>query len=352
MTPTRIHVYPADEYGCGHYRLVWPARALQNVTQELDITIHMPGMGVGLTGVMFGDKLQKVNAPKDADVVVVQRPSSSILVQAIPLLQRQGITVVVDMDDDLNRIHPTNPAWAGLHPKRNPASNWHNVNKACRLADLVTVSTDALVPVYRGKQPTRVLHNYVPLEYVTGVPREDNDVIGWAGSLHSHPDDLREVRAAVARVKSIIKVVGPGDGVARELGLDGVAATGVVKFTDWPQAVGRIGVGIAPLADTKFNTAKSWLKPLEYAACGVPWIASDRVEYRRLHELGCGQLARSTREWASKLRWLVSEPNARQDLSDAGRAVAQTQSIQANCWKWAEVWLEAVNTSRKARNTA
>src|SRR5690606_28606720 len=36
----KIYVYPADEYGCGYYRLIWPAQALQ--AQGHDIQIVMP----------------------------------------------------------------------------------------------------------------------------------------------------------------------------------------------------------------------------------------------------------------------------------------------------------------------
>ena len=55
--------------------------------------------------------------------------------------------------------------------------------------------------------------------------------------------------------------------------------------------VAKLGIGVAPLADTKFNAAKSWLKMAEMAALGVPCVVSPRAEYMRLHEQWIGSLA-------------------------------------------------------------
>src|SRR5689334_24701002 len=46
------------------------------------------------------------------------------------------------------------------------------------------------------------------------------------------------------------------------------------SFDAWPRALSALGIGLAPLADSTFNRAKSWLKPLEMAAVGVPCVMS------------------------------------------------------------------------------
>ena len=121
-----------------------------------------------------------------------------------------------------------------------------------------------------------MLRNRVPERYLD-VPHVDNATIGWPGSVHSHPDDLRALGPAVQRlVREGVDYLGigpdfgavPGDGALRRmLGLDeDPPCSGTVSMQDWPTAVARLGVGLAPLADTQFNAAKSWLKPLEMMA--------------------------------------------------------------------------------------
>ena len=82
--------------------------------------------------------------PTDADVFVLQRPADENLLALIPSIQQAGIAVVVEVDDDLSCLPTTHPAHRILHPKLSPRANWRNVAQACRIADLVTVSTPAL----------------------------------------------------------------------------------------------------------------------------------------------------------------------------------------------------------------
>jgi hypothetical protein len=103
----------------------------------------------------------------------------------------------------------------------------------------------------------------------------------------------------------------------------------------------RIGIGITPLADTAFSAAKSWLKPLELSACGVPWVASPRVEYRRLHQLGAGLLADKPNDWYRKVKLLAGSEAARAELSAAGRAVAQGLRLETHAWEHLEAWERA-----------
>ena len=145
------------------------------------------------------------------------------------------------------------------------------------------------------------------------------------------------------------RVVGPVDGVKSALKLDvEPEATGNVPFETWPHALSTLGAGIAPLADTVFNRSKSHLKILEYSALGVPWVASPRVEYARLHKEGAGLLADKPQQWQARLRELATSASLRQELSEAGRALAARYTIEANAWRWLEVWQTAYEMERHA----
>lgn len=363
-----IYVYPADEFGCGEYRLAMPARAAR--AQGHDVRLVMPSEREGIGGEVDGrtGKLTSLHFPRDADVIVIQRVSFATMAEAIPIMRKRGTAVVVDMDDWVTRIDPSNPAFFGFHEKFGHAlHNSRNIEAACRDATMVTVSTPALLPVYAGHGRGQVLENRVPAWYL-GLPHEDAATVGWGGSIHSHPRDLQELGPAVARVvRSGFEYWGAGpnyegdlgdQGVRRALGLTApgderleVDTTGNTSMADWPRAVATMGVGVAPLADTDFNRAKSWLKPLEYMACGVPWVGSPRAEYARLAELtGVGLLAERERDWYARLKRLMTDRSLRLEQSAAGRAAVAEHPFQftyeAAAWRWVEAWERAADLQR------
>src|SRR3546814_14571764 len=123
------------------------------------------------------------------------------MAQAVAVMRAKGIAVVVDVDDDLSSIHPSNPAWAMHHPVnegrtvqggRQHLHSWRHLAQACRDATLVTVSTPALLDVYARHGRRHVLFNYLP-EHYYGLPRQDSDTIGWPGLFHPHPKDRTSV---------------------------------------------------------------------------------------------------------------------------------------------------------------
>jgi hypothetical protein len=352
----RVYVYPADETGCGQYRLIKPALALK--AQGHDITIVWPSKRAGIAGYIneHGAAVQ-VDAPPDADVIVMQRLTYRPIATAVPLLRAQGIAVVVDMDDDLGSIHPSNPAYQQYHPHRgSPWHSWHHAADACQDATMVTTASNALQRVYAGHGRGVVLPNCIPESYLE-TERQDSTTIGWGGWVGTHPDDLQTVGMSISRLTRDghrFRVVGPRDGVRAALWLDEEPeATGTVDMRAWPHALATLGVGIAPLADTKFNASKSFLKILEYSAVGVPWVASPRAEYRRFHSLGqAGFLADKPRQWQARLRDLATNTALRREMSDAGRALAAQHTIEGNAWRWLEAWDEAYRMQRQAAATA
>lgn len=344
----KVVVYPADRWGCGSFRMAWPGEHCAAAGHDVTV-IGQGARSVRL--VMERDTVRDVLVD-DVDVVVLQRVTHAYMAQAVSVLRAKGVTVVVDVDDDLSAIHPSNPAWAMHHPGNEGRRmvggqvnrhSWRNLAMACRDATLVTVSTPALLDVYARHGRGVVLPNYLPDHYY-GLPRTDSDAIGWPGSFHSHPNDPEVVGAAVARLVDEggrFEMRGDSSGAGAAFGLTADPPGGGVPIEQWPTAVASLGVGIAPLADTRFNAAKSWLKPLEMSACGVPWVASPRAEYARLHAMGAGVLADRPRAWYRELKRLRESPALRQELSEAGRAVAEHLRLRDNAWRWAEAWAKA-----------
>jgi hypothetical protein len=341
----KVIAYPADAFGCGSFRMRWPGEACAAAGHDVRVVEPKDRR---LRVVMEGHTVRDV-----LDVDVLQRVTHAYMAQAVGVMRAKGITVVVDVDDDLSSIHPSNPAWA-VHRPGAGLHSWHNVALACRNASLVTVSTPALLDVYARHGRGHVLPNYLP-DYYYGIERVDSDTIGWPGSYHSHPNDPESLGGAIARlVDEGADFVMRGDptGAGRAFGLAVDPPGGAVSIEEWPRAVASLGVGIAPLADTRFNAAKSFLKPMEMSACGVPWVASPRAEYRKLHEMGAGVLADRPRTWYRELKRLRESAALRAELSEAGRTVAEQLRLRDNAWRWAEAWARAYELQQATPRTA
>lgn len=353
----KIKVYPADTAGCGLFRLLWPVQYLVEAGLPAGTTVEVrPPQDRDLKLRMDGERVVEVIDPDPDAVYVFQRLTHSWMVQAVPLLREAGAVVVIDVDDDLGAIHPRNPAYHAMHPSRqgqwDQASreivrhSWLHLAQACRDADLVTVSTPALLERYAAHGRGRVLYNLLPDHYY-GIGRVDHDGIGWPASLHSHPDDPGVLGGAMARLTAdgaSFRVVGDPTGAGAAFGLRGDPPGAVVPIGAWPSAVAGLGIGIAPLADTRFNAGKSWLKPLEMSAVGVPWVASPSPEYTRLvkrHPDGAGLLAGTPRRWYRELDRLRRDPVLRKEKAAAGREVADGLRLRNNAWRWMEAWERA-----------
>jgi hypothetical protein len=339
--------------------MLWPGEYCAAAGHDVTVTAQ-DKRSVRL--VMEGDTVRDVLVDDGVDVVVMQRTTHAYMAQAVGVMRSKGVAVVVDVDDDLSSIHPSNPAWAMHHPSNDGKRlasgqvnrhSWRNLAMACRDASLVTVSTPALLGTYARHGRGVVLPNYLP-EHYYGLPRTDSDVIGWPGSYHSHPNDPEVVGGAVARLVdegATFVMRGDSKGAGKAFGLAQDPSGGGVPIEEWPRVVAELGIGIAPLADTKFNAAKSWLKPLELSACGVPWVASPRAEYKRIHALGAGVLADRPRTWYRELKRLRESAALRQEMSQAGRAVAEQLRLRDHSWRWAEAWGRAYELQQATPRT-
>lgn len=350
----KVYVLPADKYGCGHYRLIWPADVLRR--QGHDVVIIPPDSRTGFLAKTQEDSagreiIVSVQAPEDADVIVTQRPAHMFQPQMIDILRANKIAVVVDMDDDMSCIHPHNGAFHMYRNNPNSPLSWKNAAESCKKATLVTTSTASLQKVYAKHGRGITIDNYVPGAYL-GFDKPPTGAFGWAGTMQSHPNDPQVSTPAVQKLAAEgfpFHVIGDGKGVAAAMRLPKAPpCTGFVGLTDWAKAIcGTIDVGMVPLAATSFNTSKSRLKGIEMSAVGVPWVASPREEYRRLaKQSGAGLLADTPREWYEKLKLLMTDEVMRKELAEAGKDFMADQTYESQAWRWAEAWEQAYRMER------
>ena len=341
-----ILVECSDRFGTGMLRLGWPAQYLQEAGHD-DIKLDWPDTRWGIGAKLRQSDQTVVGAfvPPGTTTIVIQRATHKHLVDSIPFFQEQGVRCVVDIDDALDWVHPSNPAYTGLRPGNPSLHSWLNLRRACQMADAVTVTTPALATMYRPDAV--ILPNLMP-DHFYGRERIDSTEICWPASLPSHPNDAEEVTGVLDRVTrdtgAKVRLIGEGEHaeplLTRAFGLSTPPILQeFVSMEDWPRFLASLGVGIAPLAGTKFNAAKSWLKPLELMTAGVPWVGSDRVEYRRLfEETGVGTVVRKQSDWYRALKRLVTDDQFRADQSAAGVEAAESYRLRDRAHLWLEVW--------------
>jgi len=351
----KVYVLPGDPWGCGHYRLIWPANVLQRTQTEHDITILPPKQNTGFMAKIEEHEgkqtLRGVAIPEDADVIVIQRPAHPLQPQMIKMIRANGVAVIVDMDDDMSSIHPDNVAFHQYRTTSSTPYSWKHAEESCKVATMVTTSTKQLQRVYAKHGRGRVLDNYVPAAYL-GMHKETTGNFGWAGTTKSHPNDLQITGRAVQELIDEgypFQVVGGRSRVRECLRLrEEPQCTGSVELVHWAQRIAdTFDVGMIPLAPTAFNTAKSRLKGIEYMAVGIPWVSSPREEYRKLQrESGCGLFANTAKEWRTQLKWLMDDEALRQEQIEAGKVFMADQTYQVNAWRWLEAWEEALKIER------
>ncbi len=339
-----------DEAGCGHYRVKYPATAAEAEGVQIAFLTELPG-------ITLQDR-RIVDVPRiDADVMVMQRPLWWHNAEMIPHIQRKGTAVVVDIDDDLSALDRDHMAYKRAQPETNPDSNKRHLARACAMADMVTCSTPALAKRYGSHGRVQVLPNYVPEAMLRTVPParpEPAPTVGWGGYVETHPHDLEAARGGVGmacrEAGARFLNVGIGNKVQDQLELHDVdfAITGPVPFDEYPAAVARFDVGIVPLADTRFNEAKSGLKGLEYAAVGVPFVASPTPDYLRLASEGIGVTAKPrSRSWKREVLRLLGDDG--DELAARAKArVREKHTYEMHGWRWVEVWQRAME-NRRAR---
>lgn len=350
----KVYVLPADRYGCGHYRMIWPADVLRKSGH--DVVIMPPNMKSGFLAKFSQDvngdeHLTSIQVPADADVIVLQRPAHPLQPQMIDIMRANRIAVVIDMDDDMSTIDPANKAFHLYRPSSPTPLSWKWALESCKRATYVTASTAALLKIYARHGRGQVIDNYVPGAFL-GFDKPTTNRFGWGGSVSSHPNDPQVAGPAVQKLIDAghqFVTVGEEKGLKSAFRLKrDPACTGPTDLATFVQTMAQaFDVGIVPLAATTFNSSKSRLKGIEMSAVGIPWVASPRAEYRRLvKESGGGLLAEGPKEWYNHLHRLLTDEVLRKELAEAGKRYMEDQTYEQQAWRWLEAWTQAYQLER------
>lgn len=265
--------------------------------------------------------------------------------------------LVYEIDDDVFSVTPVN--WQAYHVYTQPEIR-EAVMHMAQVADLVTVTTEHLAGVMReetGNSSVLALPNCVPgwVLDMERAPRE-RPAIGWAGGA-SHGSDVGLIVGAVRRFLKRFPgwdfQLGGTDFGESFLNPTGrarkpYALTDRVLHVPWIPVFEQpreyyqaadFDIGLAPLLGTPFDLSKSNIKVLEYAARGIPSVASDCEVYRSFIRHGeNGFLVKREHEWLRYMSELAADDGLREKMGQAARETARSWTIGANWQRWEQAY--------------
>lgn len=293
------------------------------------------------------------------ELLHVHRVCDGGAVQVAQAAKAAGAAVVWDDDDDVTKVPRGTAGYAqvgGAKGRKRLAAR----TRLFESVDLVTTPSAVLAESFLagGAPETRVIENYAIDAFARDARaerRRDGLLrIGWVAG-GEHRLDLEHV--PVKRALERLLETHPHVQVAT-LGLDlGLASdryehVAPVPFSRMMGVVASFDVGIAPLSPAvAISRARSNVKLKEYAAMGVPWLASPIGPYAGLGERQGGRLVPDDR-WYEELDRLVRDERARRKLAKRGVRWANGQRLRRNLDGWQAAVERAAELARAGEPVA
>lgn len=284
-------------------------------------------------------------AVRDVDVLHIHRYCDARAQALAHEARRHGAAVVWDNDDDMASM----PRSAVTHKHFGGYAATRRLGQLQRLlhdVDLVTAPSATLLERLAGggTPATRVIENYV-IDYHTRPERKPHAgvTIGWvAGLEHQLDADRLPIRAVLQQLldeRAEVTVASVGLGLG--LRSDRYEHTPSVSLGRLHHAIAGFDIAIAPLTNIAFNRSRSNIKLKEYAAAGVPWLASPVGPYAGMDERHGGRLVPDDR-WYEELIHLIEKPRERRKLAKRAGKWGKSQVVSQHARAWEQAFGEAI----------
>jgi glycosyltransferase involved in cell wall biosynthesis len=289
---------------------------------------------------------------RDVDLLHVHRYTEPWTQRLVEVAKASGAAVVWDNDDDMGSVPKGTPAYR-VHGGVRWQQRLREMRWIFRRADLATAPSRALVERLRhyGAAHVELIENHVPDQFLRarGGRPHDGVTIGWIAGLEHQLDVERlPIRAVLQRLldeRPEVRVVTFGLGLG--LSSERCRSIDVVALAELANETASFDVGIAPIADIDFNRARSNIKLKEYAAAGVPWLASPTGPYLGLGEQQGGRLVADD-QWHEQLTRLIDKPRERRKLAKRAAKWAAGETLSKNAHLWETCFTNAIERARAA----
>jgi hypothetical protein len=286
------------------------------------------------------------------DVVVPIRPTLP-WVRTIHEISRLGHKVIANVDDDFLCIPPENPASQNMG-----SIVLQYFIQNMRESDLVVTGSEELATRYSAYNKTVCIPNgwaemdKSNMETVgvavqtdgSGIPMRPY-TIGFAGT-PTHSKDFATMQPELEDWLSknpdvnIVIVGDPQIYIALKVAPSRKIYYPFVAIGLYPWIVRQMDVIFIPLADDKFNRAKSDIKLLDALVAGIPFVASGVQPYYEwcAKYKGGGYIANGTDYGWSFCFDRLRDPVIRKDLVDTAQPFVKEREMKVLVNKWIEVF--------------
>lgn len=281
----------------------------------------------------------------DVDVLLIHRYCEERTWRIARDAKAAGAAVVWDNDDN-TRMTPRGVAyerlWNGFAGERRRTMT----RRLFRLVDLVTTPSEHLAAELRseGAPAVEVIPNYVPDTFLSPDRQpHPRTTIGWTAALEHAADVERlpivPVLQRLLEEREDVNVISLG----LRLGLRSERYYHVlnVPLLALTRQLVEFDIGIAPLSDIEFNRSRSNIKLKEYAAAGVPWLASPIGPYAGMGEKQGGRLVPDD-GWHEALTRLLDKPRERAKLAKRGAKWVAGETLSRHAGRWEACFEQAL----------
>lgn len=341
-------VKPLQPNGCAWYRCYLPMKELAKNGWESGIGI--PGFNPEYG---FGILIPDQKAIHGWDIVVLKLIMLERVVEQVAQAREFGQKIVVDIDDFMEGLEETNLAYKTTSPDANPKNNRDHYIAIIKQADALIVSTPFLKDYYEKEYPGKpvfLVRNGVDIDRWSVRDRDHKGrlpTFGWVGATPWRSGDLEILKPFFGQFieKRHLKFHHAGSiknapKAYQQAGIDKrlVTEEPMKTMNGVPELYSRkIDVGIVPLRDVPFNHAKSYLKGMEYAAAGVPFIATGLPEYQLLADGGVGRIANTPEEWLGHMEELLDPAVRKEERERQFETLKNKFSMTQRGLEWAQV---------------
>jgi hypothetical protein len=325
----------AQEGANGYYRLLLPLMAMRERGHSI---VHVEQQ--------IGTPIE-IDPLAGCDFVHSHRPA--ILYDdgaVVTRLLEAGIAVGFDEDDNILDMPPGLGELTGQTWLDRSRRNFELLLEHVGRVDLVTTPSDHLADRFEeaGATNVHVVENYLPGAFNRVEPEgHDGLVIGWHAGLE-HLVDAR----ALGIVQTLERVLDAHPDVrVVTINIDLEMAHERYRWEDalplerLTQRLADFDIGIVPLADIPFNQGRSNVKAREYAAAGVPWLASPVGAYSYLGEEEGGRLVEDD-GWFDALDRLIRSRRDRAKQAKRAKAWAKRETIWNMAGEWEQLFRDAI----------
>lgn len=345
------------EWNCSEWRCVLPANAINNHTDHEARLLFMRD---------FIEPGRDNKEPSEwADIVIFQRLVISPTMAHMENLKALGKAVVGEVDDGYHYMPPSVRAYPFWH-KGQIQFQEEGENRVAELSvkpieqldwaikntTAITTPSKVLCQYWERYHPNVFLmpnyadtSMYKPREKASHPPK----ILGWGGSF-THLESWRRskiiegLRGVMAKHNKVEVHIAGGDFRVHEMIKADKFRKKLIQwipYKEWPSVLQTFDIGLIPLYG-KYDTFRSWIKPLEYTLMGIPWIASASPVVEDF--LPYGTLVNNTaRGWREAINDVIENYDYHLTRVHEGLEYAKSKDIFANAHNIIDIYEKIIN---------